>query len=117
MLNVSSGVLGAGAGVLIRAIEPTDGFAIMARNHGTERLRDLARGPGRLCAALEIDRRLDGIDLCRAGPLWLGTGGPPAGDIGQSTRIGITRAADSLLRFFVRGNRFISGTVALNRSG
>src|SRR4029077_6074514 len=75
MLNVSSETSGVGAGVLIRAIEPTDGIAIMQRNRGTERVRDLARGPGRLCAALGIDRRLDGIDLCQAGPLWLGSEG------------------------------------------
>src|SRR6201999_4576704 len=65
MLNVSSETSGVGAGVLIRAIEPTDGIAIMQRNRGTDRLRDLARGPGRLCMALNIDRRLDGIDLCK----------------------------------------------------
>jgi DNA-3-methyladenine glycosylase len=115
MLNVSSEASGVGAGVLIRAIEPTDGIAIMERNRGTERVRDLTRGPGRLCAALEIDRRLDGIDLCQAGPLWLGSDSRASGEIGQSKRIGITRAADSLLRFYVRGNRFISGPQALNR--
>ena len=114
MLNVSSEVRGVGAGVLIRAIEPTDGIPIMERNRGTRRLRDLARGPGRLSAALEIDRRLDGIDLCQAGPLWLGSDGGASGKIGRSKRIGITRAADSLLRFYVRGNRFVSGSQALN---
>ena len=115
MLNVSSETSGVGAGVLIRAIEPTDGIAIMQRNRGTERVRDLARGPGRLCAALGIDRRLDGIDLCQAGPLWLGSDGQASDEIGQSKRIGITRAADSPLRFYVRGNRFVSGPLALNR--
>jgi len=115
MLNVSSESSGVGAGVLIRAIEPTEGIAIMERNRGTERVRDLARGPGRLCAALEIDRRLDGIDLCRAGALWLGSDGQAPDEIGGSKRIGITRAADSLLRFYVRGNRFVSGPQALNR--
>jgi DNA-3-methyladenine glycosylase len=115
MLNVSSERSGVGAGVLIRAIEPTVGIRVMERNRGTERLRDLARGPGRLCAALAIDRRLDGIDLCRAGPLWLGSDGQPADEIGQSRRIGITRAADSPLRVYVRGNRFVSGPQALNR--
>jgi DNA-3-methyladenine glycosylase len=114
MLNVSSEAEGVGAGVLIRAIEPTDGITIMQRNRGTERLRDLARGPGRLCAALEIDRRLDGIDLCKPGPLWLAADGRASGEIGVSKRIGITRAADSLLRFYVRGNRFVSGPPALN---
>jgi len=115
MLNVSSETSGVGAGVLIRAIEPTDGITIMQRNRGTERVRELARGPGRLSAALGIDRRLDGIDLCRTGPLWLGSDGQKSGEIGQSRRIGITRAADSLLRFYVRRNLFVSGPQALNR--
>jgi DNA-3-methyladenine glycosylase len=115
MLNVSSETPGVGAGVLIRAIEPTDGVSIMERKRGTELLRDLARGPGRLCAALGIDRRLDGIDLCQEGPLWLASDGQPAGEIGQGKRIGITRAADSPLRFYVRGNRFVSGPQTLNR--
>jgi DNA-3-methyladenine glycosylase len=87
----------------------------MKRNRGIERVRDLARGPGRLCAALGIDRRLDGIDLCRTGPLWLGSDGQVQDEIGQSKRIGITRAADSLLRFYVRGNWFVSGPQALNK--
>ena len=115
MLNVSSETPEVGAGVLIRAIEPTSGITIMQRNRGTERLRDLARGPGRLCAALDIDRRLDGIDLCQPGPLWLGSDGRASDAIGQSKRIGITRAADSLLRFYVRSDRFVSGPQALNR--
>jgi DNA-3-methyladenine glycosylase len=67
MLNVSSEP--AGAGVLIRALDPLEGIAIMQQYLGTERLHHLARGPGRLCAALRIDRSLDGIDLCRRGPL------------------------------------------------
>jgi len=115
MLNVSSETAGLGAGVLIRAIEPTEGIATMQRNRGTERLQDLTRGPGRLSAALQIDRRLDGIDLCQLGPLWLGSDGQMSSEIGQSKRIGIMRAADSPLRFFLRGNRFVSGPRALNR--
>jgi DNA-3-methyladenine glycosylase len=100
---------------LIRAIEPTNGLAIMQRNRGFERIRDLTRGPGRLCDALKIDRQLDGIDLCKAGPLWLGIDGEASEKIGRSKRIGITRAADRLLRFYVRGNPFVSGPQALNR--
>src|ERR1700689_2731621 len=115
MLNVSSEASGVGAGVLIRAIEPTDGIRIMERNRDTERPRDLARGPERLSAALGIDLRLDGIDLCRTGPLWLGSDGQASDEIGQSKRIGITRAADSPLRFYVRGNGFVSGPRGLNR--
>src|SRR5208337_1369305 len=115
MLNVSSETSGVGAGVLIRAIEPTMGITIMERNRDAERVRDLARGPGRLCEALAIDRRLDGIDLCQAGPLWLGSDGQVPDEIGRSKRIGITRAADRRLRFYVRSNRFVSGPQALNR--
>jgi DNA-3-methyladenine glycosylase len=115
MLNVSSEMEGVGGGVLIRAIEPTYGVAILRRNRGVEKLEDLTRGPGRLCSALRIDRRLDGIDLCRTGPLWLGFVGEAPVQIGESKRIGITRAADRLLRFYVRGNPFVSGPHALNR--
>src|SRR6201992_395035 len=49
MLNVSSEAPGIGAGVLIRAIEPTDGISIMQRNRATGQVRDLTRGPGRMC--------------------------------------------------------------------
>ena len=117
MLNVSSETAGIGAGILIRAIEPMMGLAIMAQNRGTERLRDLTRGPGRLCAALRIDRQLDGIDLCQQGPLWLGTDGQAPDGIAQGKRIGITRAADSPMRFYVPGNPFVSGPRALNSAG
>lgn len=115
MLNVSSEAPGIGTGVLIRALEPLDGLEIMRRNRGVERLRDLARGPGRLAAALRIDRSLDGLDLCRKGPLWLANDGHEPGDIGQGIRIGITRDADRPLRFYVRGSPFVSGPRSLNR--
>jgi len=77
-------------------------------------LRDLTRGPGRLTDALDIDRRLDGIDLCRVGPLFLARDDHAAPDIGTSARIGLSREADRPLRFYVRGNRFVSGPRALN---
>ena len=115
MLNVSSEAAGVGAGVLIRSLEPLEGVATMQRNRRVENLRDLARGPGRLAAALEIDRRLDGVDLCRVGPLWVARDGREAPEIGTSTRIGLSREAGRLLRFYVRGNRFVSGPKALNR--
>jgi DNA-3-methyladenine glycosylase len=114
MLNVSSEAPGIGAGVLIRALEPLEGVPIMQRNRGVARLLDLARGPGRLAAALQIDRRLDGLDLCRQGPLWLGSGDDEPGEVGQSIRIGISRDADRLLRFYLRSSPFVSGPNALN---
>ena len=115
MLNVSSEAAGVGAGVLIRALEPLEGVEAMQRYRGTENLRDLARGPGRLATALDIDRRLDGVDLCEEGPLWIARDGRAGPDIGTSTRIGITKEADRPLRFFARGSPFVSGPKALNR--
>ncbi|MGA9866172.1 MAG: DNA-3-methyladenine glycosylase [Acetobacteraceae bacterium] len=114
MLNVSSEMPGIGAGVLIRALEPLEGIRIMRLNRGIERLRDLARGPGRLTAALRVDRRLDGLDLCLEGPLWLGRGEGEPGEIGQGIRIGISRDASRLLRFYLRNSPFVSGPRSLN---
>ncbi|MEI8718238.1 DNA-3-methyladenine glycosylase [Mesorhizobium sp. ISC11] len=114
MLNVSSEMAGVGTGVLIRALEPLEGIALMRLNRGIERLRDLARGPGRLAQALRIDRSLDGLDLCRKGPLWLATDEHQGGDIAQGIRIGITKDADRPLRFYVKGSAFVSGPKSLN---
>jgi DNA-3-methyladenine glycosylase len=114
MLNVSGEIKGIGAGVLIRALEPLEGIPIMRLNRGIERLRDLARGPGRLTVALRIDGQLDGLDLCREGPLWLGHDDHEPGEIGESIRIGISRDADRLLRFYLRDSQFVSGPRSLN---
>jgi DNA-3-methyladenine glycosylase len=123
MLNVSSESSGIGGGVLLRALEPLDGIDQMQRHRATTRLLDLTRGPGRLASALQIDRRVDGVDLCAPGPLWLGVLSVlpnPRGSerssarrLGKSPRIGITRAADRLLRFYERGSRFVSGSARL----
>jgi len=86
----------------------------MRRNRGVERLRDLARGPGRLAAALRIDRSLDGVDLCREGPLLLSRDGAAPGEIGESIRIGISREVHRVLRFYLRGSAFVSGPRLLN---
>ena len=115
MLNVSSEMPGIGAGVLIRALEPLEGIPIMRLHRRAERLRDLMRGPGRLTAALRIDRRLDGIDLCREGQLWLGSDDHKSGEVAQSIRIGISRDANRLLRFYLRDSPFVSGSRSLNR--
>lgn len=114
MPNVSSEKAGTGTGVLIRALEPLEGIPLMQQNRGVERLRDLARGPGRLAQALRIDRSLDGLDLCRQGRLWLAEDEYQAGDIGQGIRIGIIKDADRPLRFYVKGSPFVSGPKSLN---
>ena len=114
MLNVSAEERGVGAGVLLRALEPLEGIKLMERRRRTEELVDLARGPGRLAVALQIDQRLDGVDLCVDGPLWLGTEARKTPHIGRSVRIGITREVDRLMRFFEVGNPFVSGPKSLS---
>src|SRR5271156_3911365 len=109
MLNVTSEVAGVGAGVLLRALEPIDGIDRMQRLRGSAGLLDLARGPGRLTQAMQIDFRQDGLDLCAGGPLWLAKSRREAGAIGKSVRIGLTRNVDRKLRFYERGNPYVSG--------
>jgi DNA-3-methyladenine glycosylase len=113
MLNVSGQREGIGEGVLLRAAEPLEGIAQMERNRGTDRVQDLARGPGRLAEAFGVDRRLDGVDLVGDGVLWLGAPVRPAARIGVSVRIGISKEAERMLRFYERGSEFVSGSKLL----
>ncbi len=116
MVNVSSEEAGVGAGVLLRALEPLEGIEIMQRNRKTTAPRDLARGPGRLAQAMQIDKRYDGVDLCAGEALWLGTAAQRVGPIGCSTRIGLTREVHRKRRFFESGNPHVSGPKSLSIS-
>lgn len=123
MLNVASEPEGTAGGILIRALEPLEGVSFMQRHRGgTTDMKpaELTRGPGRLAAALQIERRHDGIDLTGTGSsLWLGelVERPGAKSptiktkrvVSKTVRIGITRAAEKLLRFYEVGNPFVSG--------
>jgi DNA-3-methyladenine glycosylase len=112
--NVTSESRGYGAAVLIRALEPDEGIALMQMRRGVDDLRDLCRGPARLAQALDIDHRLDGGDL-RTGPeLLLLPPDRPAGAVRTSRRIGISLAAHRLLRFYERGSPYLSGPKSLS---
>jgi DNA-3-methyladenine glycosylase len=96
--------------VLIRALEPAAGIEIMQRRRPAARkLEDLASGPGKLTLALEITRAQNGADVTRGGLIVRAPSKPRKIDIAVSPRIGITKCADWPLRFFIRGNRFVSG--------
>jgi DNA-3-methyladenine glycosylase len=115
MLNVSGEPAGTAGGILIRAVEPLEGIELMKKHRDCSDLLGLTRGPGRLAGAFQINRSHDGIDLCGESALWLGVlveeGAENAGQraIGETVRIGITRAADHVLRFYEAGNPFVSG--------
>jgi DNA-3-methyladenine glycosylase len=114
MLNIAAGAVGIGTGVLIRAVEPIEGIERMKRWRHTKQVLDLARGPGRVAAAFRIGKPLDGVNLCGDGKLWLGSAVRRTGAIGESIRIGITKDAHRVLRFYERENPFVSGPNRLN---
>jgi DNA-3-methyladenine glycosylase len=106
-LNLAAEEPGVGGSVLIRALEPLEGLALMKRNYPTVKEAALTRGPGRLCAALEIGSELSGTDLCTSERLWLERGNGRA-RIQGSTRIGLSRDQHRRLRFLEHGSRFVS---------
>jgi DNA-3-methyladenine glycosylase len=117
MLNVASEGAGTGAGVLIRALEPLEGVEVMRANRrGAQKLRDLARGPGRLAVAMGITLAQDGLDLCAPGALFLSAPLRAPEPIGTSVRIGITKEAERPLRFLEPGSPFVSGPRHLLRA-
>jgi len=103
---------GVASAVLIRAVEPLAGVALMQRRRRRTKLVELTRGPARLCESLDVDRTLDGWDVTRGRRIWIErTNAWPAESfhVIQSRRIGVTSAHGALLRYFVKGNRFVSG--------
>jgi len=117
LLNVTSERAGIGAGVLLRAIEPLDGIAVMRSRLRREQWADIGRGPGRLTKALQVDIRHNGLDLCSASSLlWVAETTRKTGAIGKSVRIGLTQGAGRLLRFYERSNEHLSGPKRLSSS-
>jgi len=106
-LNLAAEAAGVGAAVLIRALEPTEGIDQMLRFRPASRLVDLARGPGRVCAAMGIGRELSGADLTTHPCLWLERMGSSAA-IQVTTRIGLSRDQHRRLRFIERDSPFVS---------
>lgn len=125
-VNVVTGPEGVAGAVLLRALEPIDGIALMAARRGIALPPDfsgmadgseegppraavqrLAGGPGRLTRAMGIGREHNGADLTRP-PLFIAHGRPGILVIGSSPRVGISRAAGRQWRFFVRGNPYVS---------
>lgn len=116
-VNVTCEPPGTPTAVLFRAGQVIEGAGLAARRRRPDGRgiaeRELARGPGSLCQALGIDRRLDGADLCSAGSsLELGTLAGweplPASEISTGPRVGISVAANWPWRFWVTGDRAVS---------
>jgi len=113
-LNVVCMPAGHGAAVLIRAIEPTHGLALMRKRRGLHDERLLCAGPGRLCQALAVDRDHDGLRLDRV-PFRIVAGSEPALAVSDGVRIGISKARELPWRFALAGSRFLSRPLASAR--
>ena len=113
--NVVCGPEGFGSGCLVRAVEPLESVEVMRELREAGRaykhplkLHDLTNGPGKVCAALGIDKGLYGHDLTNE-PLVLGFAPLLPGEtIGRSPRVGISKNIDAPKRFFIEGNEFVS---------
>jgi DNA-3-methyladenine glycosylase len=122
-MNISCMPEGDAGSVLLRALEPISGVQAMAEARGIHlhpapsitQLRLIASGPGRLSQALGITGPRDnGKDLTDLrSDLWVGDDGYRLEAIAITPRIGITKAADRLLRFVIKGNPYVSGPRAL----
>ena len=104
---------GHGSAVLVRAVSPLDGIALMRRRRPrVKRDRDLTNGPGKLCLAMGIDGSMTGASL-RTGPVVIRSAeNVPDRDVIVTPRIGITQAAEWPLRYFVRDDPYVSATPA-----
>lgn len=114
-VNVVCRPAGTAEAVLIRAVEPALGLDLMNEWRPVKEARQLTNGPGKLCAAMRIDRSVDGVDLCDAdSPLFIAANksvkafARKNGPVVVATRVGITRAAELPLRFYLEGSRFVS---------
>jgi DNA-3-methyladenine glycosylase len=105
-LNVVCGAEASGSAVLIRALEPAVGIDLMRERRGVSDRRQLCRGPGRLCQALNVTGVLDGRPLDRPPFAIEGRSGPV--EVVAGRRVGITRGTETPWRFGLAGSGFLS---------
>jgi DNA-3-methyladenine glycosylase len=104
--NVVCGPEGTPSAVLLRAGEVVDGIGLARERRPRSSDRDLARGPARLCRALDIQLTHDGTDLA-AGPITL-TLGEQATAVSTGPRVGLRHAPDRPWRYWITGERSVS---------
>lgn len=107
LLNVVTEKEGVPGAVLIRALEPLKGIEIMQKNRGKKRLTELTTGPGKLTQAFGINGRFNRQNLTR-GNLIITQENRENFEIESTSRIGIKNGLDMKLRFYIKGNPFVS---------
>lgn len=109
LLNIVAHLKGEVGAVLIRAVEPIQGIEVMVKNRVVKNFRSLTNGPGKLTKALDITRELNGIDVTKRKSELRVTGGKKEEfEIASSHRIGVRMDLLEELRFFIKGNKFVS---------
>ena len=108
LLNIVAHPEGEVGAVLIRALEPLEGRGIMSKNRGVEDVRALTSGPGKLTRAMAVTNEFNGLDVTEDGPLTVVEGDEGEIEVGSSHRIGVRVDLPQELRFFIKGNRFLS---------
>jgi len=109
LLNIVAHSKGGVGAVLIRAIEPLQGTQAMLKNRNVRDIRDLTSGPGKLTEALGITKDLNGIDVTdRNSKLTIIEQRRENFTVGSSHRIGVKSDLPQELRFFIKGNKFVS---------
>ena len=94
--------------VLIRAVEPTKGMEVMKKNRPVKKLFNLANGPGKLAIALKINKGLNGVPVTSCESEIVIANNKMEFEIGSSHRIGVRKDLERKLRFFIKGNKFVS---------
>jgi DNA-3-methyladenine glycosylase len=109
-MNLVCGEEGRAAAVLLRAGEVVDGIEVARQRRPAGPLRDLARGPARLTKALDVDRALDGADVCDpTSPLRVLRGDDvPAAQRRSGPRVGISSATERPWRWWIDGDPTVS---------
>ena len=106
--NITTGPPDKPKAVLIRALEPTDGIEIMRNNRGQENIFNLCSGPGKLVQAMGITMDHNGCSVVEGPIRFFNCPVQRAVEVTASARVGISKAADWPLRFYIKGNKFIS---------
>jgi len=109
MLNIVAHLPQEIGAVLLRAIEPIKGIELMKRNRSVENIVELTNGPGKLTIALQIDKRMNGLNIfSEKSRLAVINSTPLEFEIASSHRIGVRKDLERKLRFYIKGNKFVS---------
>ncbi len=109
LLNIVAHREGEVGAVLVRALEPLEGVTNMMENRRVTDIQNLTSGPGKLARAMAVTNKFNGLDITRAdSEIIVNRGTVEDIDIGTSQRIGVTEDLPEELRFFIKGNRFVS---------